>query len=427
MSMMKLIDDLAPLNRVICSNGYDAAIAYLCDIMPFRRMVYTTDDEHNGWTIPPRWDVKGAKITRGGDLIYDGQCHPLAVMALSANFCGTVDRAELRRHLHYDHRYDDAIPFHFRQQFRSWRRDWGFCVPRTFYDGLEPGNYDVVIDTEEGEGALRMLELTHHGASNATVVFGANLDHPGVANDGLSGVAVGMELFRRLAGRPTKFTYRLVLSQGIIGSEYYLAHQSESERGKLMEGIFLEMLGSDSQLAFQASREGRTNVEHAMQHALDESELSYRKGAFGSIILNDEYVWETYGIPMSSLSRFPYPEYHCSRDDISIVRERNLLQAVDLLERAIEILETSSLITRCFEGTICLSHPRYDLYVDVGQVAFGDVASAKQLRLRQLMDLVPSLNRPVTSRALAEDVGLAEADVLAYLSKWAEKGLLEIR
>lgn len=426
-AMMRILEDLTPLNRVMCSSGYDAAVAYLRALLPFDLIEYDAGDEYNGWVIPPRWDVVEAKILQGDTIVYDGMHHPLAVMAYSAPFRGRVSRDELRRHLHFDHRYDDAIPFHFRQTYRTWARDWGFCVPRRLYDALPEGDFDVVIETRESEGTLRMLELTHRGAREDCIVFGANLDHPGVANDGVSGVVVGIELFRRLAGRATKFTYKLVLSQGIIGSEYYLGKRPPAERAKMREGVFLEMLGSSTPLGFQSSREARSNIEYAVMCALDELGISCRTGPFESIILNDEYIWEAYGIPMASLSRFPYPEYHSSRDDLSIIEEEKLLEAVNVLERGIDILERSPLITKRFEGNICLSNPKYDLYVDVGQVTFGEVSSDAQRRMRLLMDLVPTLDRPVTARALAERVGLPEERVLEYLRRWADKGLLDVR
>ena len=425
-SMMKILEDVAPLNRVICSTDYDKTIDYLKGVLPFKVIEYSSNEDYNGWVIPPKWDVKEAKITCSGRVVYNGMRHPLAVIALSASFKGRVSLDELKKHLHYDHRYDDSIAFHFRQQFRSWQRDWGFCIPKKLYDDLPDGGYDVVIETEESDGVLRMLELTHHGALDEAIVFGANLDHPGVANDGMAGVVVGIELFRRLAGRTTKFTYKLVLAQGIIGSEYYLGKQSRAEREKIMEGVFLEMLGSDTQLALQASREGNSNIEYAIGQSLKEKSMSFRTGPFESIILNDEYIWETYGIPMASLSRFPYPEYHSERDDLSIISEAKLCEAVDVLEWAIAILEDSVLVRKKFVGNICLSNPRYDLYVDPGQIAFGDRPSDQRKQMRLLMDLVPTLTRPVTTRALAERVALPEEQVRGYLRKWAEKGLLEM-
>lgn len=426
-SMMTILEELVPLNRVICSRDYDKTIEYLKALFPFKVVEYSSGDEHNGWVIPPKWDVKEAKIFRSGKVLYDGMRHPLAVIALSASFKGRVDRDELKPHLHYDHRYDDSIAFHFRQLFRSWQRDWGFCVPKRFYDSLPAGEYDVLIETEESDGMLRMLELTHQGELGETIVFGANLDHPGVANDGMAGVVVGIELFRRLVRKKSKFTYKLVLAPGIIGSEYYLGKQKREDREKIMEGLFLEMLGSNTQLALQASREGSSNIEYAVARALEEKQVSFRTGPFESIIVNDEYIWEAYGIPMASLSRFPYPEYHSERDNLSTMSEARLSEAVDVLERAIEILEDSVLIHKKFEGNVCLSNPCYDLYVDPGQIAFGEIASHERRRMRLLMDLIPTLTKPVTTRALAERVALPEEQVCAYLRKWAEKGLLEMR
>jgi aminopeptidase-like protein len=424
--MRQILEDLVPLNRVICSKGYDKTVEYLKGLLPFKEIRYSSGDEYNGWVIPPSWDVREAKITKDGRTVYDGMRHPLAVIALSAGFKGSVDRDELRKHLHYDHRYDDSIAFHFRQSYRSWQRDWGFCVPKKLYDSLTDGSYDVLIETEESEGVLRMLELTREGRIEETIVFGANLDHPGVANDGMAGVVVGMELFRRFAGRNTKFTYKLVLAQGIIGSEYYLGKQRKEDREKIMEGVFLEMLGSDTPLALQASRQGNSNIEYALARALKERNIPFRTGPFESIILNDEYIWEAYGIPMASLSRFPYPEYHSERDNLARISDARLLEAVGALERAIEVLENSVLVRKRFEGNICLSNPRYDLYVDPGQIAFGEVVSDTQKRMRLLMDLIPTLARPLTTRALAERVGLPEELVRGYLGKWADKGLLEL-
>ena len=123
--MMKILEDLTPLNRVMCSSDYDRTIEYLLGVLPFNVLEYPSTVEHNGWVIPPKWDIKEAKILKNGKVIYDGTRHVLAVIALSKSFRGKVDLLGLKKHLHYDHRYEDAIPFHFRQQFRSWERDWG--------------------------------------------------------------------------------------------------------------------------------------------------------------------------------------------------------------------------------------------------------------------------------------------------------------
>jgi len=424
--MMQILRHLTPLNRAVCSRGYDQAVDYLREVLPFRVIAVPSSCRHNGWVIPPSWDVEEARITKDGRTVYDGAAHPLGVIGLSKNFCGTVSLEELRRHLHYDHRYDDSIPFHYRQQFRTWSRDWGFCVPKRLFDQLVPGDYEVVIRTAEAPGTVKILEYKHAGALDFTIVLGGNLDHAGVANDGLAGCVVGLEVMRRLRDRETKFTYSLVLSPGIIGSELYLAALGHSGRNRILEGIFLEMLGSATTLAVQESRRSMVSTLHALKSSLDQLGLPYRTGEFESIIVNDEYVWENYGIPMISFSRFPYPEYHSSRDNMEIIKEASLNEAVGALMETMDRLEESPMVVKKFEGNICLSNPQYDLYVDYGQIALGDSLSDHQRRMRCLMDFVPALDHPVSVKAVADHVGLPEEETLEYLRRWADKGLIDL-
>jgi aminopeptidase-like protein len=425
-TMMQMLQQLTPLNRAVCSRGYDQAVDYLSEVLPFRVISVPSSYVHNGWVIPPSWDVEEAKIVKDGRTVYDGTSHPLRVIGLSRNFSGTVSLEELQRHLYFDHRNDDSIPFHYRQQFRSWSRDWGFCVPKRLFDQLVPGEYEVVIRTAEAPGTVKILEYKHPGSLDFTIVLGGNLDHAGVANDGLAGCVVGIEVMRRLRNRKTKFSYSLVLSPGIIGSEFYLARLNRMERSRILEGIFLEMLGSATPLAVQESRQPMVSTLQTLRASLDQMGLSYRTGPFESIIVNDEYVWENYGIPMLSFSRFPYPEYHSSRDNMEIIKEESLNEAVDALIGTVDRLESSPMVIKKFEGNICLSNPQYDLYIDYGQVALGDSLSDHQRRMRILMDFLPTLDRPISVKALADHVALPEESALEYLQRWAAKGLIEL-
>jgi hypothetical protein len=198
------------------------------------------------------------------------------------------------------------------------------------------------------------------------------------------------------------------------------------ERSRILEGIFLEMLGSDTPLAVQESRHSMVSSLATLRASLDRLGLPYRTGPFESIIVNDEYVWENYGIPMLSFSRFPYPEYHSSQDSVDIIQEASLQEAADALLGAVDRLEASPMVIKKFAGNICLSNPQYDLYVDYGQIALGDVLSDQRRRMRRLMDFVPSLDRPISVRAVADHVGLLEEEALQYLGRWADKGLIDL-
>src|SRR5438105_5209110 len=103
--MLDIVAALAPLNRALLSPGYDRAIEYLCRILPFSVLEFDPGVSHNGWVIPPFWEVLTARIERNGQLVYDGTAHALGVIALSSSFRGRISREELRQHLHFDHRF----------------------------------------------------------------------------------------------------------------------------------------------------------------------------------------------------------------------------------------------------------------------------------------------------------------------------------
>jgi len=282
-------------------------------------------------------------------------------------------------------------------------------MPKRIFDQLAPGYYEVVIRTEEAPGALKDSRIQTPGL--------ARLHHrprwqPGSCGCGqrrIGGLRGGPGGSAPPARPKDQIHVSLVLSPGIIGSELYLAGLNQSERSRILEGIFLEMLGSATPLAVQESRRCLVSALHALRPA-STSLASLTDRPVESIIVNDEYVWENYGIPMLSFSRFPYPEYHSSRDSMEIIEETSLNEAVDALIGAVDWLEASPLVIKKFEGNVCLSNPQYDLYVDYGQIALGDTLSAQGRQMRCLMDFVPALDRPVSVKAVADPLGCPKRD-----------------
>jgi len=425
-SMMEIVRDLYRLSRTFCSPDYDKAIAYLSEILPFKVFGYGPEIERDGWMIPPSSQVLEAKILKNGEVIYDGLEHPLRVIVLSTGFQGRVGLEELKKHLHYDKRFDSVVPYHFRQQYRPWERTWGVCVPRSFYDSLVPGEYEVRIVIEEGSGELKVMEYHHKGRSDKTFVFVAHLDHPGMANDDLAGCAVGVEFFRRLSKLETKFGYRLLLVPEIIGSVYYLGEGRHQTGGSIFEAMYIETIGTATPLGLQRSIHGMSNLETSLMQVCQECDVDLRTAGFREIVCNDESVWESYGIPMSSLSRFPYPEYHTDRDNPDILSQESLDEAVEILLKTVEKIEATEFIVKKFKGYLCLSNPKYDLYVDPGQIAFDSSTHVSQKQLRYLMDRIPSLPDVTSVNQLVNESRLSTAQVKRYLEGWSRLGLIDI-
>jgi aminopeptidase-like protein len=414
----QIIEDLAPLARHFASPDYDRSIEYLQKILPFNVHVFGPQDQHNGWIIPPKYSVKKGLIKKDDQIVYDGTKHPLGVVCHSMSFKGEVDLFTLYQHLWYDKRHEDAIPYHFRNSYRTWERNWGFCVPRTLYDSLEEGMYEIDLEVVESEPELKVLDYHVPGKCDLEFIFVAHLDHPGMANDDLAGCAVGVELFKSLSSLCPKFTYRLLLVQEIIGSQYYL-----NKFGKPFEGLFLEMLGVDVQLSVQQSFKGKSIMETALRGALQRAGLEQRFTGFRELAGNDEIVFETHGIPMPSLIRFPYPEYHCDRDNISIIHKEKLDEALDVLTRVVQLLEKETYIQKKFSGLLCLSNPDYDLYIDPGQPAFG---KDNAVPMRKLMEHMSIMEDGDFLGRLCNRFGLEREVAHDYLCRWDKLGLVDI-
>ena len=270
---------------------------------------------------------------------------------------------------------------------------------------------------------MKILEYKHQGSLDFTIVLGGNLDHAGVANDGLAGCVVGMEVMRRLQGRKTKFTYSLVLSPGIIGSELYLAGLSQAERrpdtGRNFPGdAWIGNPACGSGIAAKhgkrvACPEGQPRPDGpALPNRAVRKHHRQRRICLGELRDPDAFFFAV------SLSRVPFEPMTAWR----LSRKTSLNEAVEALIGAVDRLEASPIVIKKFEGNICLSNPQYDLYVDYGQVALGDSLSDHQRRMRSLMDFLPALDRPTSSRPSPTTSDCRKSRLLSTFSGGPPKG-----
>ena len=213
------------------------------------------------------------------------------------------------------------------------------------------------------------------------MLIATHLCHPAQANDDLAGVAVAIEVAKRLAGSTPRHTLRFLFVPEHIGSIAYLARH-ERQIDDFRYGLFLEMLGLDQPHALQLSKQGDTAIDMALRLALRETGAAFVEEDFLRVIVNDEQVMNGpgVGIPTPSLSRAqpinpsrdygytrftqgkPYPKYHTSDDSMSAVSEASLRESAALTLRTLEILDANAVPQRLYRGTVHLSN--YGLWVD---------------------------------------------------------------
>ena len=415
-----IIKDLYSLSRHISSPDYNKSILKLKKYLNFKTLNFTSKHNHNGWILPNNWYVKEASIFKGKKKILDGLEHPLMVISNSSSFEGYILGNKLKKKLYYDIRNENYIPFHFRQSYRPWINDWGFCVNKKFYKQLENKTlYKVVLKTKKNTPSIKILDYLIKGKTGTEFCFVAHLDHPGMANDDLSGCAVGIDLFTKLSKIKTKHSYRLLIVPEIIGSQYYLEYNKKPK-----EGIFLEMLGNDNKITLQSSFKKNSIIEREITNLLKKKGIEHNIKKFRETIQNDEAVFESFGCPMPLITRFPYKEYHSNYDNLSIISKTSLSKSTNILYETIRNIEKKIYIKNNFNGTPCLSNPKYNLYIDAIQLAFDK--KSKNSSLRQVMDLIPILGESYFLEDILENSDIDYNTLISYIKLWSKKKLITI-
>lgn len=438
MQMKELITKLSHLRMAPNSAGLDECVEILKKELPFRVYEFDGGRELNGWVIPKKWEVIEAKIRDiNGNIVYDGMHHPLAVIGYSQSFVGKINREELKKHLFFSSVFEDALVYHCDLFYKPFREEWGFSVPKVLYDALSEDEYDVELTTSFEEGTMKVAEYVLPGDTEESIILNAHNCHAFCCNDDLSGVAVGIEVMKRLQKIPNRrYTYRLIVAPEHFGSIFYLGSLVDCEIKNLKCGIFLEMLGTSGCLALQRSFKGNTFIDRALLNVLKYNQKEYRTAPFRRIVGNDETCWEAVGyeIPFPSLSRSEgnghYPEYHTSKDSPYIIDKNSLEEAVNVVMDTFFIFENNAAMLPNFKGLIALSHPRYNLYKpfwDPSEPNRKEISNS-QRKWNYLMDCLPRYFDDDTKiLEVAEKHELPFKWVFEYIKEFEGKGLVRLK
>jgi aminopeptidase-like protein len=269
--------------------------------------------------------------------------------------------------------------------------------------------------------------LGHH------FILNAHNCHPSLCNDDLSGIAVGIEVIRRLPA-DHRHHYDLVVMPEHFGTIFPLSDPNFSLR-HASGGIFIEALGTDGALALQRSFVGHSYIDRALRNVLaSDAYGAWRETPFRLVAGNDETCWEAPGIevPFASLTRYPFKEYHTSNDTPGLMDVNRLEQSTQAILAAIDVLERDCVMSRtCPDGLVCLSNPRYDLYQPYWDPSIPERNSLQKLgpqaeRWNWLMNCFPRyLNGSTTCLQIAEKFSLPFKAVRDYIDAWEKKGLLK--
>jgi len=336
--MHALIRDLFPICRSITGDGFRQSLQRLAQVAPITLTEVSTGTAAFDWTVPKEWNIRDAWIKdASGRRVVDFQNSNLHVVSYSTPVHARMSLAELKPHLHSRPDQPDVIPY--RTSYYS--ESWGFCLSHRALEALPEGEYEVCIDSSLSPGHLTYGECVLPGASTDEILISIHSCHPSLANDNLSGMAVGAYLARQIADHPRRHTFRILFIPGTIGSITWLA-QHESETRRIRHGLVLSCLGDRGISTYKRSRRGTAMVDRSAAHVLkvagDHSLLDFTPYGYDE----RQYCSPGFDLPVGCLTRTrngEYPEYHTSNDNLEFVAAESLEDSLSKVLKIVEVLE----------------------------------------------------------------------------------------
>ena len=338
---LELMRRLFPLCRSLTGDGVRGTFDVLGEEIPITRTEIPSGTRVFDWVVPDEWNLHDAYIARAdGTRVVDVRRSTLHVVSYSEPVRTTMPLEELRARIHTLPDQPDVIPY----RTSYYERTWGFCLSHRQLMELEPGEYEVVIDSTLEPGHLTYAELEVGGTGEGEVLVSTYVCHPSLANDNLSGIALATMLAKRLLERRPRHTYRFLFAPGTIGPLAWL-HRNRDDLDRIEHGLTLSCIGDAGDLTYKRSRRGDAEIDRAMEIVLRDSGAPHRLLA-----------WEPWGgderqfcspgvdLPVGTLMRTPHGEfdgYHTSADSLERIRPESLETAVDTCLELVDVLDSN--------------------------------------------------------------------------------------
>ncbi|HAR79284.1 MAG TPA: aminopeptidase [Succinivibrionaceae bacterium] len=347
--------DIFPICRSITGPGVRSTLQKIKYILPNLEIhSVKSGTKVFDWTVPKEWIIRDAYIEHeSGTRFAEFKKCNLHVLGYSAPANRFLSLDELKRYIYTIPGNPDAIPY----VTSYYKERYGFCMSENDKNALPEGRYHIVIDSELTDGCLNYAELFIKGKSQKEILLSTYICHPSMANDNTSGISLATYLGKWLScKKDLRYSYRVIFIPETIGSITYLSLNLAALKKNLIAGFVLSCVGDNRAFSITHSRYGNTLADKAA-FAVLKNKPNFQNYNFlhrGS----DERQFSAPGVdlPVCTISRSKYggyPEYHTSKDDMSVISPEGLKGSFDALTECIDALEHNH-----YYQTTCLCEPQ---------------------------------------------------------------------
>ncbi|MBV8216646.1 MAG: DUF4910 domain-containing protein [Verrucomicrobia bacterium] len=414
----KLASRLFPICRSITGNGVRQTLTILKEYLPELRIhEVPSGTKCFDWTIPDEWNIRDAFIQGpDGTKVVNFADSNLHVVGYSVPIDMQITLDALQEHLHSLPESPDVIPY----ITSYYNKTWGFCLSHSQRRKLQEGNYRVFIDSTLAPGSLTYADLLLPGNKPEEVLISTYVCHPSMANNELSGPLVAMQLAKWLSKLPARrYTYRFVFVPETIGSITYISRHLEHLKRYVVAGFNVTCVGDDRAYSYLPSRAGNTLADRVAQHVLRHRAPSYITYSFLDRGSDErQYCAPGVDLPVASLMRSKYgtyPEYHTSKDDLSLVTPAGLQGGYEALRDCIIAIE----IERRYQCTI-VCEPQ------MGKRGLYSLLGTRSVEraVRMRMDILSYCDGRHSLLDIADLLGVPISEVFAFVEELCKHNLL---
>jgi aminopeptidase-like protein len=168
--------------------------------------------------------------------------------------------------------------------------------------------------------------------------------HPSLANDNLSGLAVGTFLAELMSDLDHRYSYRFLFIPGTIGAITWLARNRDKAE-RIRHGLVLTGIGNNAGFHHKKSRRGDAGIDraaaHVLQHCGDSSEIS----EFSPYGYDErQYCSPGFNLAVGCFMRSiwgTFPEYHTSADNLDFIQPLQLARSLRVCTGVVDVLENN--------------------------------------------------------------------------------------
>jgi aminopeptidase-like protein len=339
LEMYSFLAELYPICRSITGNGVRETLRIIGKHIPVEIYDVPTGTQVFDWTVPREWNIRDAYVkSSAGERVIDFKQSNLHVVNYSVPVKRRMSLAELRPHLYTLPDHPDWVPY----RTSYYIENWGFCLSQKQLAALKEGEYEVCIDSSLESGNLTYGEYTLRGESLEEVLISCHVCHPSLANDNLSGIALGVFLAKHLRMAKRRYSYRFLFIPGTIGSITWLA-RNEDRIPQIKHGLVLASVGAGNRFTYKKSRRDNADIDRGASNILQHSGQAYDIIGFSPYGYDErQFCSPGFDLPVGCFMRTPngsFPEYHTSADNLDFVRPALLAESLAVVMDIISLTE----------------------------------------------------------------------------------------